>query len=145
MKSPQPLITDVEELRRRAREHIRSGAVTHNFPGDRQTIIQLLNTALATELVCVLRYRNHYYMATGIHSAGVRDEFLEHANEEQEHANQLAERIQQLGGNPEMDPSGLVTRSHSEYRECGSLVEMIQENLVAERIVIESYREMIRY
>jgi bacterioferritin len=138
-------LSDVQELRRRAREHIRQGAVTPNYEGDVQASIRILNEALATEIVCVLRYKNHYFTATGIHSEAVAQEFLEHAQEEQDHADQLAVRIHQLGGNPDLNPAGLLTKSHSEYREAHSLVEMIEEDLIAERIAIESYREIIRY
>jgi bacterioferritin len=141
----KPFLTDVQEIRRRAREHIINGPVTADYPEDRDTIIRLLNEALATEIVCTLRYKNHYFMANGIHHLAVAEEFLEHANEEQQHADQLAARIRQLNGRPEMNPAGLLTRSHAEYVESDSLIEMIRENLIAERIAIESYREMIRY
>ena len=138
-------ISDVKEIRRRARQHIEQGAVTEGYRADRETVIKLLNEALATEIVCNLRYRRHYFMAMGIHAQPVADEFLEHANQEQQHADQLAERIVQLGGAPNFNPEGLVTRSHAEYVEGGSLVDMIKENLVAERIAIDSYGEMVRY
>ncbi|HVZ73155.1 MAG TPA: ferritin-like domain-containing protein [Polyangia bacterium] len=138
-------LSDVTELRRRAREHIEKGAVTAVYGSDRATVIKLLNEALATELVCVLRYKFHYFMATGIHSQAVAAEFLEHANEEQAHADLIAERITQLDGKPELDPRGLATRSHSEYVEGTGLVDMIREDLVAERVAIESYTEIIRY
>jgi bacterioferritin len=141
----KPFLTDVAELRRRARQHIEEGAVTAGYSGDRTTVIELLNEALATELVCVLRYKRHYYMATGIHSQTVAAEFLEHAGEEQGHADQLAERITQLDGEPDFDPKGLATRSHSEYIAGTTLLDMIQEDLVAERVAIQSYSEMIRY
>jgi bacterioferritin len=141
----KPFLSDVAELRRRAREHIDKGAVTSSYGSDRAVVIDLLNQALATELVCVLRYKRHYYMATGIHAQSVAAEFLEHANEEQGHADLIAERITQLDGEPDFDPRGLATRSHSEYVEGASLLEMIQEDLVAERVAIESYSEMIRY
>lgn len=140
-----PFISDIKELRKRAREHIEKGAVTEGYKVDRKTAIKLLNEALATEIVCVLRYKYHYYAATGIHSEGVKAEFLEHAGEEQQHADQLAERITQLGGEPNMNPEGMLTRSHSEYVEGKNIVEMIKEDLVAERIAIESYSEMIRF
>jgi len=143
--SEKPFLTDVQELRRRARQHIEEGAVTGAYRGDRDTVVKLLNEALATEIVCVLRYKRHYYAATGIHSEGVKAEFLEHATEEQMHADQIAERITQLGGEPNLSPEGMLTRSHSEYVEGETLVEMIKENLVAERIAIESYSEMIRF
>ncbi len=138
-------ISDIKELRRRARQHIENGAVTEGYKVDRETALKLLNEALATEIVCVLRYKRHYYMATGLNSEGVRTEFLEHANEEQLHADQIAERITQLGGEPNLNPEGMLSRSHSEYVEGTSLVDMIKEDLVAERIAIESYSDMIRF
>jgi bacterioferritin len=138
-------LTDVKTLRDRARRHIENGAVTENYKADREQVIKILNEALATEIVCVLRYKRHYYMATGIHAQAVAEEFLAHANEEQGHADQIADRITQLQGAPNFNPEGMLTRSHSEYVEGGSLVDMIKENLVAERIAIESYSEMIRY
>jgi len=138
-------LTDIKELRRRARSHIEQGAVTAAYRGDRETVLRLLNEALATELVCVLRYKRHYYMASGIHAQAVAEEFLEHAGEEQGHADLIAERITQLGGEPDLNPEGLLTRSHSEYVEGDGLVDMIKEDLVAERIAIDSYSEMIRY
>ena len=138
-------LTDVNELRRRARAHMEHGAVTEGYQGDRKTVLALLNTALATELVCVLRYRRHSFMASGIHAQAVAAEFLAHSKEEQGHADRLAGRITQLGGEPDFNPDGLATRSHSEYVEGGDLEEMIRENLVAERIAIESYSEIIRY
>ncbi|HEV7922309.1 MAG TPA: ferritin-like domain-containing protein [Thermoanaerobaculia bacterium] len=138
-------LSDVTELRRRARQHIEEGAVTGAYSGDRETIIKILNEALATELVCVLRYKRHYFMAQGIHSDPIAQEFLQHANEEQGHADQLADRITQLGGAPNFDPDGLTSRSHSEYVEGANLLEMIKEDLIAERIAIDSYTEMIRY
>jgi bacterioferritin len=143
--STKPFLSDVAELRRRAREQMEKGAVTASYGSDRAVVIDLLNQALATELVCVLRYKRHYFMATGIHAQSVAAEFLEHANEEQGHADQIAQRITQLGGEPDFDPRGLATRSHAEYVEGSSLLEMIQEDLVAERVAIESYSEMIRY
>ena len=138
-------VSDVQAIRRRARQHIEHGAVTENYRADRPTVIRLLNEALATELVCVLRYRRHYYMASGIHAQAVREEFLEHANEEQQHADQLAERITQLDGEPNFSPEGLVDRSHSQYVEGTDLIDMIREDLVAERIAIDTYAEIIRY
>ena len=138
-------LSDVKELRRRARQHIERGAVTEGYRGDLETVLRMLNEALATEIVCVLRYKRHYYMATGIHAGGVTDEFLEHATEEQGHADKIAERITQLGGKPDLNPESLTSRSHSEYIEGEGLLEMIREDLVAERIAIESYTEMIRY
>ena len=141
----KPFLTDIQELRRRARTHIEQGAVTGGYAADRETVLRLLNEALATEIVCVLRYKRHYYMATGIHASGVAAEFAEHAAEEQAHADLIAERITQLGGEPDLNPEGLTTRSHSEYIEGKNLVDMIREDLVAERIAIDSYAEMIRY
>jgi bacterioferritin len=138
-------VTDVQELRRRARAHIEQGAVTEGYRADVETVLRILNEALATEIVCVLRYKRHYYMAAGIHASGVAQEFLEHANAEQQHVDQIAERITQLGGEPDLNPANLVSRSHSEYVEGKGLLEMIREDLVAERIVIESYSEMVRF
>ena len=141
----KPFLTDIKTLRERARQHIENGAVTQGYSADRDTVIKLLNEALATELVCVLRYKRHYFMANGIHAEAVATEFLQHANEEQGHADQLAGRIVQLGGAPNFSPDGLSTRSHAEYVEGDSLIDMIREDLVAERIAIDSYRDMIRY
>jgi bacterioferritin len=141
----QPFVTDIQTLRTRARQHIEQGAVTPGYRADRDTVIRLLNEALATELVCVLRYKRHYFMASGINAQSVAQEFLQHATEEQAHADQIAQRIVQLGGAPNFSPEGLLTRSHSEYIEGASLLDMIKEDLVAERIAIDSYREMIQY
>jgi bacterioferritin len=141
----QPFLSDIRELRERARRHIEQGAVTDAYGADLESVVRVLNEALATEIVCVLRYKRHYYMATGIHARAVAQEFLEHAREEQEHADQIAERITQLGGEPNFDPEGLATRSHAEYVEGTTLLDMIQEDLVAERIAIESYGEIVRY
>src|SRR5689334_14148942 len=138
-------LSDIQTLRRRAREHIAEGAVTPGYHADRQVVLKLLNEALATEIICTLRYKRHYYMAKGIHAESVASEFQQHAQEEQQHADQLAERITQLGGAPDFSPEGLTTRSHAEYVEGNSLVDMIKEDLVAERIAIDSYREMIEY
>jgi len=138
-------LSDIKEIRRRAREHLEHGAVTEAYRADRETVLKLLNEALATEIVCVLRYKRHYFMAAGIHRQPVAEEFLQHANEEQQHADQIAERITQLGGEPNLNPAGILDRSHSEYVEGKSLVDMIREDLVAERIAIDSYAEMIRY
>src|SRR6266508_2748939 len=138
-------LSDVEELRRRARQHIQEGAVTAGYGADRERVISILNEALATEIVCVLRYKRHYFMATGIHAQTVAAEFLQHATDEQAHADQIADRITQLGGAPNFDPEGLAMRSHSQYVEGGSLVDMIREDLVAERIAIESYSEIARF
>lgn len=141
----KPFLTDIKTLRARARKHIENGAVTEGYSADRETVIKLLNEALATELVCVLRYKRHYFMANGIHADSVAAEFLEHANDEQGHADQIAARIVQLGGAPNFNPEGLLTRSHAEYVEGDTLTDMIKEDLVAERIAIDSYRDMVRY
>lgn len=141
----QPFLTDIKTLRERARQHIENGAVTEGYRADRETVVKLLNEALATEIVCVLRYKRHYFMATGIHAEGVAAEFLEHANDEQGHADQIAQRIVQLQGEPNFNPEGLLMRSHAEYVEGTTLTEMIKEDLVAERIAIDSYREMITF
>ena len=141
----KPFLTDVQELRRRARQHIEEGAVTEGYRGNRETVVKLLNEALATEIVCVLRYKRHYFMAQGIHADPIAQEFLQHANEEQGHADELAGRIVQLGGSPNFSPEGLTTRSHSEYVEGTTLLDMIKEDLIAERVAIDSYTEMIRY
>ena len=141
----KPFLTDIKTLRDRARQHIENGAVTEGYSADRETVVKLLNEALATEIVCVLRYRRHYFMATGINAESVAAEFLQHSNEEQGHADQLAQRIVQLKGEPNFNPEGLLTRSHAEYAEGTSLIDMIKEDLVAERIAIDSYREMIAY
>jgi bacterioferritin len=136
---------DVEELRRRAREHMEQGAVTSNYEGDVKTSVRILNEALATELVCVLRYKYHAIAAHGIHAESVKEEFATHAREEEQHADMIGERITQLGGKPNFDPQGLLTRAASQYVEGSNLREMIEEDLVAERIAIETYREMIRH
>ena len=141
----RPALTDIATLRKSARRHIEEGAVTSGYAADRAAVIKLLNEALATEIVCVLRYKRHYFMAAGIHAAPVAAEFLEHANEEMLHADRIAERIVQLRGEPNFSPEGLAARSHAEYVEGGSLKEMIKEDLIAERIAIESYREMVGY
>lgn len=138
-------LTDKTTLRRRARTEIQDGAVTPDYSLNKDEAIKILNDALATEIVCVLRYRFHYFMASGIHKDGAATEFLEHSNEEQQHADWIAERIKQLGGKPEMDPSKIAAASHSEYVEGTSLEDMLREDLVAERIAIQSYREMITY
>lgn len=143
--SATPFLSDVRELRRRARQHMDKGPITESYKGDVKTVVNILNQALATEIVCVLRYKRHFYMARGINKDSVAAEFLAHANEEQGHADLIAERITQLGGAPDFNPEGLATRSHSEYIEGDSLVDMIKENLVAERVAIESYTEIIRY
>jgi bacterioferritin len=142
---PGQFISDIQQIRRRAREHIEQGAVTEGYKADRETVIRLLNEALATELVCILRYQRHYYAASGIHAQSVAEEFREHSSEEQKHADKLAERITQLNGAPNFNPEGLVGRSHSEYVEGSDLIDMIREDLIAERIAIDSYGEIIRY
>ena len=141
----KPFLTDIKTLRERARRHIEQGAVTEGYRADRETVNKLLNEALATEIVCVLRYKRHYFMASGINAEGVAAEFLQHANEEQGHADLIAQRIVQLGGAPNFSPEGLLSRSHAEYVEGDTLIDMITEDLVAERIAIDSYREMINY
>ncbi len=141
----QPFLSDVKTIRARARRHVERGAVTDGYRADRDTVVRLLNEALATEIVCVLRYKRHYFMASGIHSEPVAAEFLQHATEEQDHADQIAARIVQLGGQPNFSPEGLLMRSHAEYVEGTTLSDMIREDLVAERIAIDSYREMIVY
>jgi bacterioferritin len=143
--SDKPFLTDVQTLRQRARQHMEAGAVTASYGADRDTVVKVLNEALATEIVCVLRYKRHYYMAQGIHSESVKTEFLQHANEEQGHADQISERIVQLGGEPDLNPDSLTSRSHAQYVEGTSLVDMIKEDLVAERIAIDSYREIAQW
>jgi len=143
--SDKSFLTDIKTLRQRARQHIEDGAVTPGYKADRETVIRVLNEALATEIVCVLRYRRHHFMASGINATSVAQEFLQHAVEEQAHADQIAQRIVQLGGAPNFSPEGLLTRSHAEYVEGDTLVDMIREDLVAERIAIDSYREMVAY
>ena len=145
MTNKTPFLTDVKTLRERARLHIEEGAVTGSYDGDTEVACKILNDALATEIVCVLRYKRHYFMAAGIHSKSVKSEFLEHAAEEQEHADRIAERIVQLGGAPNFSPEGLLSRSHSEYAEGTTLTDMIKEDLIAERIAIDSYREIAAY
>lgn len=145
MAKTKPFVSDIENIRKRARKDIDKGAMTAGYSADRATVVKLLNHALATELVCVLRYKYHYYMASGINSQAIKAEFLEHANEEQGHADQIAERITQLDGKPNLSPEGLLSRSHSDYVEGEDLVDMIKEDLVAERIAIDSYREIIDY
>lgn len=141
----RPPLSDIKTLRARARQHIEKGAVTAGYAAERATVVKLLNEALATELVCVLRYKRHHFMAAGIHAAPVAAEFLAHADEEMQHADSLAKRIVELRGEPNFSPDGLSERSHAEYVEGNSLKAMIKENLIAERIAIESYREMIAY
>jgi len=143
--SKRPALSDIKSLRERARDHIEKGAVTEGYSADRGLVIAMLNEALATELVCVLRYRRHHFMAAGIHAAPVAAEFLAHATEELSHADLIAKRIVELRGEPNFSPDGLAARSHAEYVEGGSLKSMITEDLIAERIAIESYREMVAY
>jgi len=138
-------VRDIQEIRERAIHKMEDGAVTESYKGDVNKTIEILNEALATEIVCVLRYMHHYFMATGVHAKSVADEFKEHADDEREHADSLAERIQQLGGKPNFDPRGLLERSVSQYVEGETLAEMIREDLIAERMVIEVYQEMVRY
>jgi bacterioferritin len=141
----QSVMTDVQTLRQRARQHIEEGAVTAGYLADRKTVLKLLNDSLATEIVCVLRYRRHHFMVRGIHSQAVAEEFLAHSDDEQGHADLIAERIVQLGGEPNFSPEGLVSRSHAEYVEGVTLSDMIKEDLIAERIAIDSYRDFIQY
>lgn len=136
---------DIKAIRERARQHMEEGAMTRGYRAKVETVLKLLNEALATELVCVLRYKRHYFMASGVSSESVKSEFLQHATEEQQHADQLADRIVQLGGEPNFSPEGILSRSHSEYVEGKSLEDMIREDLVAERVAIDSYRGMIDY
>ena len=143
--SPASPITDTATLRDRARRNVEDGAITGSYVADRATVIRMLNDALATEYVCVLRYYRHYFMAKGMLADAVKAEFLEHAKQEQEHAGRIAERIVQLGGEPDLNPDTLTARSHAEYKEGTDLRDMVMENLVAERIAIDSYREMINY
>lgn len=137
--------SDIEAIRKRARSKMTEGPITEAYTANKDKVIAVLNDALATEIVCVLRYKSHYYNAKGLNSEAVKDEFLEHAREEQEHADQIAERISQLGGEPDLNPATMLDRSHSEYKEGTSLVDMIKEDLVAERVAIETYNEIIRW
>jgi bacterioferritin len=143
--SSKPTLTDVQTLRESARRHVEEGAVTEHYRADRAKVLQLLNEALATEMICVLRYRHNYFMARGLKAKVAAAEFLEHANEELQHADSLCERIVQLGGEPDLNPDTLKSRSHAEYRIGKTLADMIKENLVAERIAIDSYREMAQF
>ena len=145
MAKNKSFVSDIENIRKRARQNIDKGAITAGYSADRETVVKLLNQALATELVCVLRYKYHYYMASGINAQAIKAEFLQHANEEQGHADLLAERITQLDGKPNLSPEGLLSRSHADYVEGEDIVDMIKEDLVAERIAIDSYREVINY
>jgi len=145
MADDKPFLSDIKTLRERARKHIEQGAITPSYGVNRDTAVRVLNEALATEIVCVLRYRRHYFMASGIHAKGVAQEFLAHANEEQGHADRIAAPIVQLGGAPNLNPEGITARSHSEYVEGDKLVDMIREDLIAERVAIDSYRDMIKF
>src|SRR5580698_7669512 len=138
-------VMDVQKIREQARKHMSDGSVTQSYSADKETVLKLLNDALATEIVCTLRYKRHHFMAKGIHSEAVASEFAQHATEEQEHADTIAERIVQLGGEPNFAPDSLASRSHSEYKEGANLIDMIRENLIAERIAIDTYAEIIRY
>ena len=141
----RPSLSNIDTLRERARQNIEDGAVVPDYPADRATVLRLLDEALATEIVCSLRYKRHYYTAQGMASISVAEEFLEHAHQEEQHAERFAERISELGGSPNFSPHGLAERSHAEYVEGNSLLEMVREDLIAERIAIESYSEIIRY
>lgn len=143
--SESEFVLDIQAIRERARQHMDEGAVTSGYTLDSKAVTDMLNSALATELICALRYKQHYYMCEGMNAQAVAAEFLEHANEEQQHADQLAERITQLGGEPEMDPAKLPGLAHSEYKSASSVSDMVRENLIAERIAIDSYRAMIEY
>jgi bacterioferritin len=145
MQPNQPFLSDIQEIRRRARQHIERGAVTEGYKTDLETALRLLNEALATEIVCTLRYKRHQFMATGLNAQAVADEFKEHAAEEQDHADRIAGRITELNGEPNFSPEGLATRSHAEYVEGKTLTDMIREDLIAERIAIESYGEIVRW
>ena len=141
----KPFLTDIQTIRERARQHIESGAVTAGYRADREKVINVLNEALATEIVCTLRYKRHYFMATGLNAESASAEFLEHATQEQQHADQIANRITQLGGAPNFSPEGLASRSHAQYAEGESLKDMIKEDLIAERIAIDTYREIVAW
>jgi bacterioferritin len=143
--SAKPFVSDIKAIQKRAREQIQKGAVTGGYLANRKQVVEILNEALATEIVCVLRYKRHYYMAKGIHAKSVAAEFLEHAGEEQGHADEIAARIVQLGGAPNLNPDGLASRSHSQYHEGDDLAEMLKEDLIAERIAIDTYRDIIIY
>ena len=145
MRPNQPFLSDIKQIRERARKHMEKGAITDAYKADLETVLKLLNEALATEIVCVLRYKRHQFTAHGLSAQSVADEFAEHAGEEQEHADKIAQRIVELGGDPNFNPEGLASRSHSEYVEGETLTDMIKEDLVAERIAIESYSEIIRF
>ena len=141
----QPFVTDVKKIRERARTAMDQGAVTPGYKGDQQQIVKVLNEVLATEIVCALRYKRHYFMADGLNAEAVKAEFLTHAKEEEEHADSIAERITQLNGDPDFNPATLAKRAHADYAEGEDLTSMIEEDLVAERIAIETYSEIIRW
>jgi bacterioferritin len=141
----KPFVSDLKKMRERARMHMEAGAVTDDYKADREQVLAVLNDVLATEIVCVLRYKRHFFMARGINSESIKAEFLQHANEEQQHVDWVAERIAQLNGEPNFNPEGMASRSHSEYQEGSNLIEMIKEDLVAERIAIQSYSEIARW
>jgi bacterioferritin len=145
LHSGNGFLSDISAIRERARKHVADGAVTPSYGADRSLVLKLLNEALATEIVCVLRYRRHYYMANGAVGEAIKKELLKHAGEEQDHADLIATRIVQLGGEPDLNPLGILERSHSEYTEGETLAEMVKEDLIAERVAIESYTEMIQY
>lgn len=145
MQPNKPFLSDIEQIRDRARKHMEKGAVTDSYKADLQTVLRLLNEALATEIVCVLRYKRHQFTARGLSAQSIAEEFAEHAAEEQGHADMIAHRIVELGGAPDFSPEGLASRSHSEYVAGETLVDMIKEDLVAERVAIESYSEIIRF
>ena len=138
-------VSDLKKIREQARRHMETGAVTEGYKADREQVLAVLNDVLATEIVCVLRYKRHFFMARGINAESIKAEFLQHANEEQQHADWVAERITQLNGEPNFNPEGMASRSHSEYQEGSNLIEMIKEDLVAERIAIQSYSEIVRW
>lgn len=145
MPARKNFVADIEAIRARAREHMMDGAITSAYKADRERVLEVLNEVLATEIVCTLRYKSHYYMATGMYKQPVAAEFLQHAAEEQEHADLICERITQLGGQPNLNPVGLADRSHSEYRGGESLRDLVKEDLVAERIAVETYSEIVRW
>ena len=145
MSTSKPFLLDIEAIRARAREHMDRGAITDGYSADRETVLKILNDALATEIICVLRYKRHYYLASGINAKSVAAEFLEHAKEEQEHADKIAKRIVQLDGKPDLSPDTLSGRSHADFGSAADLVEMLQEDLIAERIAIDTYREIAQY
>jgi bacterioferritin len=138
-------VSDLKRIREQARRHMEAGAVTEGYKADREQVLAVLNEVLATEIVCVLRYKRHFFMARGINADSIKAEFLQHANEEQQHADWVAERITQLNGEPNFNPEGMASRSHSQYQEGSSLIEMIKEDLVAERIAVQSYSDIVRW